>query len=302
MTKSTITKEPITHDLKIYPEFFSAVCTGVKRAELRKNDRDYRVGDTLHLMETPRGSCHQTGEFINVKITHIADVGEWMPGFVMLSIELQERRKADKPPVHPTVASEELDDETLQELIEFRRTTFEYHSKEGNKVQTIIHGVTLSALRELQERRKADSEPVVQPVMFIDGDISPDDAEKLMATIRELNGRPSEPVGAPDAWLWKKSTGYLTAGISRPMYEPQHSAAIPLYAIPQQLTDAERAELQERRKFDQAKLINKFYERYPLDTFNSDSERAEALGYYMAGAELQRCGEFIKYEDLCGDE
>ena len=65
-----------------------------------------------------------------------------------------------KPPVHPTVASEKLDDETLQELIEFRRTTFEYHSKEGNKVQTIIHGVTLAALRELQERRKADSEPV----------------------------------------------------------------------------------------------------------------------------------------------
>lgn len=87
MTKSTITREPITHYLKIYPEFFSAVCTGVKRAELRKNDRDYRVGDTLHLMETPRGSCHQTGEFINVKITHIADVGEWIPGYVLLSIE-----------------------------------------------------------------------------------------------------------------------------------------------------------------------------------------------------------------------
>jgi hypothetical protein len=87
MTKSTITRDPITHYLKIYPEFFSAVCTGVKRAELRKNDRDYRVGDTLHLMETPRGSCHQTGEFINVKITHIADVGEWIPGYVLLSIE-----------------------------------------------------------------------------------------------------------------------------------------------------------------------------------------------------------------------
>lgn len=87
MTKSTITREPITHDLKIYPEFFSAVCNGVKRAELRKNDRDYRVGDTLHLMETPRGSCHQTGEFINVKITDITDVDEWMPGYVLLSIE-----------------------------------------------------------------------------------------------------------------------------------------------------------------------------------------------------------------------
>lgn len=87
MTKSTITREPITHDLKIYPEFFSAVCTGVKRAELRKNDRDYRVGDTLHLLETPRGSCHSTGEFINATIIHIADVGEWMPGYVLLSIE-----------------------------------------------------------------------------------------------------------------------------------------------------------------------------------------------------------------------
>lgn len=74
-----------------------------------------------------------------------------------------------KPPVHPTVASENLDDETLQELIEFRRTTFEYHSKEGNKVQTIIHGVTLAALRELLERRKADSEPVAE-VVSIYGD------------------------------------------------------------------------------------------------------------------------------------
>lgn len=140
-----------------------------------------------------------------------------------------------KPPVHPTVASEKLDDETLQELIEFRRTTFEYHSKEGNKVQTIIHGVTLAALRELQERRKADSEPVaevvsiygdpeafgereirplvgiqqmpygtklyrhaqqpvVQQMMFIDGDISSEDADKLAKVIREFNEEDERPL------------------------------------------------------------------------------------------------------------
>ncbi|EDY9313254.1 hypothetical protein GP163_002522 [Salmonella enterica] len=51
-----------------------------------------------------------------------------------------------------------------------------------------------------------------------------------------------------------------------------------------------------------AELANKFYERYPLATFKSDGERAEAFGYFMAGAELQCFGEFVKYEDLCGDE
>lgn len=51
-----------------------------------------------------------------------------------------------------------------------------------------------------------------------------------------------------------------------------------------------------------AELINKFYERYSLATFKSDTARAEALGYFMAGAELQCFGEFVKYEELCGDE
>lgn len=50
-------------------------------------------------------------------------------------------------------------------------------------------------------------------------------------------------------------------------------------------------------KFDQAFLINKFYERYPLSEFKTDSERADALGYFMAGAELQRLGAFIEYPE-----
>ncbi|ECT0866467.1 hypothetical protein DSO89_19340 [Salmonella enterica subsp. enterica serovar Saintpaul] len=51
-----------------------------------------------------------------------------------------------------------------------------------------------------------------------------------------------------------------------------------------------------------AELINKLYERYPLASFNKDTDRAEALGYFLAGAELQCFGEFIKYEELFGDE
>lgn len=80
------------HELKIFTEFFAAVACGVKRAELRKNDRNYHVGDTLHLCEFNQVTGMRTGEYINVTVTHIADVGAWLPGYVLLSVEL-----VDKP-------------------------------------------------------------------------------------------------------------------------------------------------------------------------------------------------------------
>ena len=73
------------------------------------------------------------------------------------------------------------------------------------------------------------------------------------------------------------------------------------------LAGAAASELQEHRKaagpeLKPANLINKFYERYPVASFKSDTERAAALGYFMAGAELQCFGEFVKYEDMFCDE
>ena len=39
------------HELKILPEYFKAVCSGNKNFELRKDDRDYMVGDYIDFYE-----------------------------------------------------------------------------------------------------------------------------------------------------------------------------------------------------------------------------------------------------------
>ncbi|MHA1118210.1 DUF3850 domain-containing protein [Enterobacter kobei] len=83
---STVTKEPVTHNLKIWPEYFSAVRDGLKRAELRWNDREYKAGVTLDLCEWDPNEEVFTGDFISVIVTHVAELGQWMPGYVLLSI------------------------------------------------------------------------------------------------------------------------------------------------------------------------------------------------------------------------
>lgn len=43
------------HQLKIAPKYFNAVVAGQKTAELRKDDRGYKVGDVLSLCEWKHG-------------------------------------------------------------------------------------------------------------------------------------------------------------------------------------------------------------------------------------------------------
>jgi len=88
------------HYLKILSEYYSAVVVGDKKMELRLNDRKYKVGDHLILMEmndsfkgypTPNRILFYTGRFAEVEVTHI--FGEPLfglaDGFIIMSIQIK---------------------------------------------------------------------------------------------------------------------------------------------------------------------------------------------------------------------
>jgi len=49
------------HELKTWPTFYEAVINGGKSFELRKNDRDFQVGDVLSLREFNNNEQKYTG-------------------------------------------------------------------------------------------------------------------------------------------------------------------------------------------------------------------------------------------------
>ncbi len=59
------------HELKTVNPFFRDIVDGLKQFEIRKNDRDYKQGDTVTLYEyNPINKC-ATSRWVNVKITYV---------------------------------------------------------------------------------------------------------------------------------------------------------------------------------------------------------------------------------------
>ncbi|MWN91346.1 DUF3850 domain-containing protein [Gilliamella sp. Pra-s65] len=80
-----------THELKIKSEHFMDVIKGIKKAEIRYNDRNYQVGDILKLHEIDEHS-NRTGNQCGVIVSHILDDTEYLrDGYVMLSIGVMSR-------------------------------------------------------------------------------------------------------------------------------------------------------------------------------------------------------------------
>jgi hypothetical protein len=98
-----------THELKLWPQYFEQVRNGRMKFQLRRNDRDYKVGDQLLLQEWdpiagdvlgptgPQG--HYSGRELLVRVDYIMNsqkideiglkVGDTRgPSFIIMSISL----------------------------------------------------------------------------------------------------------------------------------------------------------------------------------------------------------------------
>lgn len=74
------------HQLKTWPEQFEALFKGLKTFEIRKNDRDFQVGDVLMLKEYDPEKSKYTERWVVGQVTCLLKDFEGIePGYVVMS-------------------------------------------------------------------------------------------------------------------------------------------------------------------------------------------------------------------------
>ena len=78
------------HELKCWPEYFKEVKKGNKTFEVRKNDRNYRRRDILHLNEYDPELKTFTGDKVYTSVNYVLYGGAFgiQDGYVVMSIRL----------------------------------------------------------------------------------------------------------------------------------------------------------------------------------------------------------------------
>lgn len=89
-------QSPWTHHVKTVQPFFDAVWKGLKSFELRKNDRDYRVGDSFLQYEWNVETGQPGGRVVYAKIKYILQNETWLqPGVCALGLSLLGQQTID---------------------------------------------------------------------------------------------------------------------------------------------------------------------------------------------------------------
>lgn len=86
--KNISERKPIEHELKILPQFYNAVASHRKTFEIRKDDRDYQVGDRILLREFDGENYtnHQTRRIITYILRDAKEYG-LSDGYCILGIQ-----------------------------------------------------------------------------------------------------------------------------------------------------------------------------------------------------------------------
>lgn len=76
------------HELKTWPEFFKASISGKKKFEVRKNDRNFQVGDELVLREWEPGSGYYTDRKAVFYVDYVLSGYNWgiRKDFIVMSV------------------------------------------------------------------------------------------------------------------------------------------------------------------------------------------------------------------------
>lgn len=77
------------HELKVWSEYFEEVFFGHKNFEIRKNDRNFKKGDTLILKEWDNFGETFTGRELTRIVTYVFEGGSFglEEGFVVMAIK-----------------------------------------------------------------------------------------------------------------------------------------------------------------------------------------------------------------------
>lgn len=127
------------HDLKCWPVPFNEIMTGKKTFEFRRNDRNYKRGDsvTLHLWK-PVTQTYEGGSFGPFVIPYVLENGFGLPeGFCIFSIP------------SPSISIEQIDllpRWYAEDRGEMRRQT------DGQEAESMDEFIRVSDLRKLVEK------------------------------------------------------------------------------------------------------------------------------------------------------
>lgn len=103
-----VPRPPLCHHLKSWPVFFERVISGTKTYEIRRNDRDFRVGDVLYLQEwDPVHGQYRAGHAVLRAVRRCVPLDEiGIPGFVVMDLELPSAEQLEIPRDLPTDEAE----------------------------------------------------------------------------------------------------------------------------------------------------------------------------------------------------